>query len=59
MPFKSETNPKAKLTKEQVALIKEALHKGVAVKDLAQEYQVSPSAISRIKRKKTWRYLWN
>lgn len=55
MPFKSETNPKVKLTKEQVALIKQALHKGVAVKDLAQEYQVSPSAISRIKRNKTWK----
>ena len=57
MPFKSETNPKAKLTKEQVTLIKQALYKGVSVKDLAQEYQVSPSAISRIKRKKTWREL--
>lgn len=55
MPFKSETNPKVKLTKEQVALIKQALYKGVAVKDLAQEYQVSPSAISRIKRNKTWK----
>lgn len=57
MPFKSETNPKAKLNKSKVALIKEALDKGISVKDLAEEYQVSPSAISRIKRKKTWRYL--
>jgi len=55
MPFKSETNPKAKLTKEQVELIKNALNKGVAVKDLAGEYNVSPSAISRIKRNKTWK----
>ena len=59
MPFKSETNPKAKLNQHKVTLIKEALNKGVSVKDLAQEYQVSPSAISRIKRKKTWRELWN
>jgi uncharacterized protein YjcR len=57
MPFKSETNPKAKLNKSKVAFIKEALDKGVSVKDLAEEYQVSPSAISRIKRKKTWRYI--
>jgi uncharacterized protein YjcR len=57
MPFKSETNPKAKLNKSKVAFIKEALDKGISVKDLAEEYQVSPSAISRIKRKKTWRYL--
>ncbi len=55
MPFKSETNPKVKLTKEQVDLIKAALKKGIAVKDLAQEYSVSPSAISRIKRNKTWK----
>lgn len=55
MPFKSETNPKVKLTRAQVELIKQALNKGIAVKDLAQEYNVSPSAISRIKRNKTWR----
>lgn len=55
MPFKSETNPKAKLTKLQVEQIKQQLRKGIAVKDLAQEYKVSPSAISRIKRNKTWR----
>jgi len=55
MAFKSETNPKAKLTKEQVEIIKAALKKGIAVKDLATEYKVSPSAISRIKRNKTWR----
>lgn len=55
MPFKSETNPHVKLTKDQVTLIKQALYKGVAVKDLAQEYQISPSAISRIKRNKTWK----
>lgn len=55
MPFKSETNPKAKLKKAQIELIKEALKKGIAVKDLASEYKVSPSAISRIKRNKTWK----
>lgn len=55
MPFKSETNPKAKLNKQQVELIKQQLQKGVAVKDLANEYNVSSSAISRIKRNKTWR----
>lgn len=57
MPFKSETNPHVKLTKSKVAFIKDALDKGISVKDLAEEYQVSPSAISRIKRKKTWREL--
>lgn len=55
MPFKSETNPKAKLNVAQVALIKAALKKGISVKDLAQEYQISPSAISRIKHNKTWK----
>lgn len=55
MSFKSETNPKAKLTLSQVQIIKQALYKGVSVKDLAQEYGVSPSAISRIKRNRTWR----
>lgn len=55
MPFKSETNPKAKLKKPQIELIKQALKQGVAVKDLAHEYNVSPSAISRIKRNKTWK----
>jgi predicted DNA-binding protein YlxM (UPF0122 family) len=55
MPFKTETNPKVKLTRTQVNIIKEQLHKGVSVKDLAKEYNVSPSAISRIKRNKTWR----
>ena len=55
MAFKSETNPKAKLTLVQVELIKQSLHKGIAVKDLAQEYNVSPSTISRIKRNRTWR----
>lgn len=55
MGFKSETNPHVKLTKDQVQLIKAALQKGVAVKDLAQEYKVHPSTISRIKRNKTWR----
>lgn len=55
MPFKSESNPKAKLTKAQVNLIKQSLKKGIAVKDLANEYNVSASAISRIKRNKTWK----
>lgn len=55
MPFNSETNPKVKLTKDQVNSIKQSLKKGIAVKDLANEYNVSPSAISRIKRNKTWK----
>lgn len=55
MAFKSETNPHVKLTKEQVILIRKALNKGIPVKDLAEEYKVNPSTISRIKRNKAWK----
>lgn len=55
MPFTSKTNPKVKLTEYQVIEIKELIKKGVAVQDIATQYTVSPSAISRIKRNKTWR----
>lgn len=54
MPFKSSTNPHVKLSPAQVLIIKNELHKGVSVKDLAQEYGVNPSTISRIKRGRTW-----
>ena len=57
MAFKSETNPHVKLTKEQVILIRKALNKGIPVKDLAEEYKVNPSTISRIKRNKAWKEL--
>lgn len=55
MPFTSNTNPKVKLTPSQVLEIKALIKKGVAVQDIATQYTVSPSAISRIKRNKTWR----
>ncbi len=55
MPFTSNTNPKVKLTPEQVLEIKALIRKGVAVQDLASQFNVSSSAISRIKRNKTWR----
>lgn len=55
MPFTSKNNPNTKLTPTQVQEIKTHLQKGVAVKDLAYEYGVNPSTISRIKRKKTWK----
>lgn len=55
MPFTSTKNPKTKLTASQVGLIKTALNKGVAPSALAVEYNVSRSAITRIKRNQTWR----
>lgn len=55
MPFTSNTNPKVKLTPEQVLEIKALIRKGVAVQDIASQFKVSASAISRIKRNKTWR----
>ena len=53
--FKSETNPKAKLTKAQVFEIKTLLKKGLRANEIASEYNVHPSTISRIKRSLTWR----
>lgn len=55
MPFKSETNPKVKLTKAQVEEIKQAIKQGVPGKELSIDYKVSAATISRIKRNKTWR----
>lgn len=55
MPFTSNTNPKVKLTPTQVLEIKALIRKGIAVQDIASQFGVSASAISRIKRNKTWR----
>lgn len=55
MKFDSKHNPKAKLTPDQIYLIRQALSKGIPGKDLSIEYGVSESAISRIKRNKTWK----
>lgn len=53
--FKSETNPKAKLTPTQILEIKNLIKKGIPGKEIAKEYNISPSAISRIKQNKTWK----
>lgn len=55
MPFKTETNPHVKLTKEDVQAIKEQLRKGIRAVEIAKNYNVNPSTISRIKRNLTWR----
>lgn len=53
--FTSDTNPKAKLTRAQVFEIKQLLKKGVRANEIASEYNVHPSTISRIKKSLTWR----
>lgn len=55
MSIKAENNPHAKLTTEQVELIRQAIKQGIPGTALAKEYNVSTSAISRIKRNITWR----
>lgn len=53
--FNSDTNPKAKLNRAQVFEIKELLKKGIRAVEIASEYNVHPSTISRIKKSITWR----
>lgn len=52
--MKGEKNPQAKLTKEQVDQIRELITQGIPGKEIAKQFAVSSSAISRIKRGKTW-----
>lgn len=51
---RGEGNCKAVLTEEQVVVIIEKLHSGEKGIDVAEEFKVTPSAISYIKRGKTW-----
>ncbi|MCQ2968545.1 MAG: helix-turn-helix domain-containing protein [Clostridium sp.] len=55
MPFKTETNPHVKLTRMDVERIKTLIKQGIPAKDIASEFKVHPSTISRIKRSKTWK----
>jgi hypothetical protein len=50
----SESSPTVKLTREQVAIIREQLASGVSGKALAELFGVSNSAISSIKLGKSW-----
>ena len=50
----NEKNGMAKLTKELVAEIKEKLNQGTSQYKIAKQYNVSRSAILKIKLKKTW-----
>lgn len=43
-----------KLTREQVADIKQALHNGEAAASIARAYQVSPNLIGHIKAGRQW-----
>ena len=52
--FIGERNPAAKLTNEQVVLIRKFLNLGIAAKDIAETYGVTPTAICAIKSGKTW-----
>ena len=49
--------PRAKLTPRQVLAIRKRLSKGGTQRDIAQEYGVSPMAISRINTGDTYRYV--
>lgn len=53
--FKSDTNPKAKLTRAKVFEIKQLLKKGIRANEIASQFNVHPSTISRIKKSLTWR----
>ena len=53
--FKSDTNPKAKLTRAQVFEIKQLLKQGIRANEIASQYRVHPSTICRIKKSLTWR----
>lgn len=50
-------NPGAKLSEHDVLAIREAIRNGIKQRDLAAQYGVGQSTISRIKRETHWRYL--
>lgn len=52
---RGERNPSARLTREQVVEIRRRRKEGEKQKDLAAEYGVSATQISRIVNKKKWR----
>lgn len=52
-----ETNNNAKLTVEIVKEIKKLLKKKMTVKELAEKYEVSESAIRGIKYGLTWKHV--
>jgi DNA-binding MarR family transcriptional regulator len=55
MIYTSENNPHAKLTPKEVQAIRTLLNQGIPSKDIAEQYKVNPSTISRIKRNKAWK----
>lgn len=59
MRYTSENNPHVKLTLEQVKTIKQLIAKGIPSKDIAHDFSVNPSTISRIKRNKAWKEVKN
>ena len=53
-------NPTSKLTEEQVRLIFNAYHDGIYLqRELAKQFEVSPTCIQKIVNKQMWAYLWN
>lgn len=56
-PVRGSDNPRAKLTEDQVRFIKERLSIGVTCARLANDLGVEQSAISNIKRGKSWRHI--
>jgi len=56
---KGESHFKAKLTESEVIEIYNDVHSGASLNQTAKKYGVSKGAISMIKQKRSWRYLWN
>lgn len=54
VPMPGESNPNAKLTAEQVQVIRDRWEAGETGRGLAREYGVSPAQISRIVNGKRW-----
>lgn len=54
---RGEENNKSKLTKEDVLNIREKLSEGCSLQDIADKYDISKSAVSSIKNKRTWKWL--
>lgn len=49
--------PQAKLTENQVRVIKEKLRDGVAMAAIARKFEVDPATIGAIKKGITWKHV--
>jgi len=54
---KGQTHSHAKLTNEDVLLIRNVLHKTMPTKEIALKYNIGKDAITRIINRKTWDHL--